>query len=301
MAKNKLNKNSMDTVPDKSLPPNPWGLYGMHGNVWEWCQDAWDGSYNRINKDGSAKESLNKNAARMLRGGSWDSPARFCRSAYHISIQPNGHYKYDTGFRCIIAQLRDKYDSAQWGSAVDIDRYGMWKEFTVEGKDGQPITQRMRWIEPGTFMMGSPETEAGRYPDERQHKITIEEGFWMADTTVTQALWEAVIIDNPSRFKGLDLPVEGINWRDAQVFIKAINKILPGLKLSLPSEAQWEYACRAGTTTVFSFGDNLTREQANQKGGYIPNPTQNISADKTSTEGEEENQNEESFVAYSMG
>ncbi|MCB1768240.1 MAG: formylglycine-generating enzyme family protein, partial [Candidatus Competibacteraceae bacterium] len=127
----------------------------------------------------------------------------------------------------------------------------------------------MRWIEPGVFQMGSPENEPERLSDEGpQHPVTIGQGFWLFDTACTQALWEAVMGKSPSRFKGDDRPVENVRWNDCQDFIKRLNERLSGLDPTLPSEAQWEYACRAGTTTPFSFGDNITPEQVNYNSNY---------------------------------
>jgi len=173
--------------------------------------------------------------------------------------------------------IRDRIDEAFWESGTSPswatdwgwDDYGAWVEFAIEGKDGQPVSQRMRWIEPGWFLMGSPEDEP-EWSDQEgpQHAVTIREGFWLFDTACTQALWEAVTGENPSRFHGPDRPVERVNWRDVQGFIKRINACLPGLALSLPSEAQWEYACRAGTDTPFSFGASITSEQVNYDGNY---------------------------------
>ena len=112
------------------------------------------------------------------------------------------------------------------------------------------VTQRLRWIPPGKFWMGSPEDEEGRYPDEGpRHEETIPSGFWMFDTPCTQALWEAVMGENPSGFKGPDRPVESVSWDQCQEFLKRLNARCTGLELKLPSEAQWEYACRAGTET----------------------------------------------------
>jgi len=116
--------------------------------------------------------------------------------------------------------------------------------------------------------MGSPEDEPERYSDEMLHEVTLTQGFWLADTTVTQGLWEAVMGDNPSNFKGKNRPVEEVSWNDARKFIQKLNKLVPGLSVRLPWEAEWEYGCRAGTTTPFSFGDNITPAQVNYNGKY---------------------------------
>jgi len=147
-----------------------------------------------------------------------------------------------------------------WATEWGWDEYGAWVGFSLEGKDGEPVTQRMRWIEPGRFQMGSPENEPGRWNDEGpRHEVTIREGFWLFDTPCTQALWEAVVDEKPARFKGATRSVEQVSWNAVQRFIAALNEQLPGLELSLPSEAQWEYACRAGSTTRYSFGDEEDR------------------------------------------
>ena len=269
------------TTPVKSFPTNQWGLYGMHGNVWEWCQDIRCDDYSKTPRDGSAMEpEFDSPAAFAIRGGAWLFDAESCRSASRDYFDP--YYSNDfTGFRCARVQSDDENGVLPgegppplWASDSGKDVTGAWAEFTVLGNNGMSATQRMRWIPPGSFLMGSPETEAGRDNDEKQHEVTIEEGFWLADTACTQALWEAVMKSNPSFFKGSNLPVENVSWNDAQAFMAELNRRIPGLGLSLPTEAQWEYACRAGTTTAFSFGDNLTDEQANQKGGYIQNPAQ---------------------------
>jgi formylglycine-generating enzyme required for sulfatase activity len=104
--------------------------------------------------------------------------------------------------------------------------------------------------------MGSPERESGRFRDEGpQHDVTIAKGFWLFDTPCTQALWEAVMGGNPSNFRSPDRPVENVSWNDAKQFIATLNEKIPGLCLSLPSEAQWECACRAGTEDMSYVGD----------------------------------------------
>jgi formylglycine-generating enzyme required for sulfatase activity len=113
------------------------------------------------------------------------------------------------------------------------------------------------WIPPGEFEMGSPEGELGRKENETRHKVKLSKGFWMAKTEVTQEQWEGVMGSNPSRFQGKDLPVETVRWNGAREFIGKVNasKLLPeGIALSLPTEAQWEYACRAGEIGPYSGG-----------------------------------------------
>ncbi|MCG2747196.1 MAG: formylglycine-generating enzyme family protein [Desulfobulbaceae bacterium] len=151
-----------------------------------------------------------------------------------------------------------------WAHTIGRDQYGLYAEFSVGTR-----TQRVRWMQPGRFRMGSPPDELERYDNERQHKVVLTEGFWLADTACTQGLWWAVMRNNPSRFKGGDdLPLENISWGDCLAFIDKINGMLPGLELRLPSEAQWEYACRAGTASPFSFGQQITTAQVNYDGNY---------------------------------
>ena len=109
----------------------------------------------------------------------------------------------------------------------------------------------------GSFKMGSPSAEDGHSSDENQVSVSLSKAFWMAKTEVTQAQWRAVMGSDPSHFKGDDLPVEVVSWDDAQKFIKKVNDsgVIPeGWKVALPTEAQWEYACRAGETGPYSGG-----------------------------------------------
>ncbi len=110
---------------------------------------------------------------------------------------------------------------------------------------------------PGGFLMGSPRSEEGRGSDEEQVQVQISQGFWLAQNEVTQAQWEAVMGTNPSHFKGPNLPVENVSWDNAQAFLAKLNdkKIVPaGWMFALPTEAQWEYACRAGERGPYSGG-----------------------------------------------
>lgn len=150
-----------------------------------------------------------------------------------------------------------------WASSWGEDQYGLWQAFNYRG-----VRHAFRWIPPGTFWMGSPEGEKGRWGDEDLHEVTLSRGFWLGETTVTQALWQAVTGKNPSEFKGDNRPVEQVGWDDAQTFIAELRALHPELKVRLPSEAEWEYACRAGSRTPFYFGevDSLTLEKVNYRG-----------------------------------
>jgi formylglycine-generating enzyme required for sulfatase activity len=122
----------------------------------------------------------------------------------------------------------------------------------------QDVTIPFCFIAAGGFTMGSPEDEEGRDPEsEKQVRVTLSNHFWLGQTEVTQAQWKSVMSSNLSYFKGLNLPVEWVSWDDTQAFIATLNqnKILPeGLEFALPTEAQWEYACRAGETGPYSGG-----------------------------------------------
>ena len=115
------------------------------------------------------------------------------------------------------------------------------------------------------FLMGSPADEIGREDDELQHRVTLTRGFWMGKYPVTQTQWKSVMGPNPSKFKGEDRPVESVSWNDCKSFISKVNGASE-CKVVLPTEAQWEYACRAGTTTPFSFGSVLNGDRANCDG-----------------------------------
>ncbi len=135
----------------------------------------------------------------------------------------------------------------------------------------------MVYIPPGTFLMGSPEDELERSDNERpQHEVTFAESFFMGRYPVTQAQWRAVaalpqsnqeLDSDPSAFKGDNRPVEQVSWDDAMEFCHRLAKAT-GRPYRLPSEAEWEYACRAGTTTAFHFGETITPDLANYDGNY---------------------------------
>ena len=147
-------------------------------------------------------------------------------------------------------------DAVAWG----FDFYGLWKTLNIAG-----VQQTMRWIPPGEFMMGSPQSEPDRDDDEYYHKVQLTRGYWLADAACSQELWQALTGNNPGNFQGVLRPVENVSWVEVMECIDGAGK---ELSLDLPTEAQWEYACRAGTTTPFNLQENIDPESFNYDGNY---------------------------------
>ena len=162
--------------------------------------------------------------------------------------------------------LKMKLDVEAEGFSKELEeiRTGKVKD---EEKKAKPILQvdlgkgvklEMLLIPAGKFMMGSPESEVGRKSDETLHEVTLSKPFYMGKYEVTQEQWQAVMGNNPSRTKGAKLPVTNVSWNDCQDYIKKLNGKTNG-GYRLPSEAEWEYACRAGTKTAYAFGNSITK------------------------------------------
>ncbi|MCC7377144.1 MAG: formylglycine-generating enzyme family protein [Verrucomicrobiales bacterium] len=215
-------------------PPNAWGLHDVHGNVAEWCLD-WYAPY--------PGESLKDPAGpvdgfwRVLRGGSWDDAGRACRSAARGADFPDVGYA-NVGFRIVLAQVPPPP--------------------VFEGFD-------LVHIPSGDFLIGSPDDEADRDSDEGpQTRVTFTSEFWIGRYEVTQRDYALVIGLNPSGHRGLpESPVESVSWEEANEFCRRVTLIeqqagrLPeGFVYRLPTEAEWEYAARAGTSARFSYGDD---------------------------------------------
>jgi formylglycine-generating enzyme required for sulfatase activity len=174
-----------------------------------------------------------------------------------------GAVKASVGRRVADAEIKHRGEKA----VAALEEKAFWekapKEFT------NSIGMKLISIPGGEFLMGSPETEKNRFDNEGpQHRVKITKAFYMGTTEVTQEQWKAVMGNNPSKFQGDNLPVENVSWNDCQEFL---NKLSAKDKKTyrLPTEAEWEYACRAGTTTPFNTGETISTDQANYNGNFI--------------------------------
>lgn len=175
-----------------------------------------------------------------------------------------GQRHFEQGFWCDMVEaeelLHHGFRPPAWAEAYGLDAYGLYADCSVYG-----IQQRLRWIVPGEFMMGSLEREWGRGSDESLHSVLLTRGFWLADTACTQALWQVVMGSNPSTSQDAQHPVTDVSWHEAQAFLQCLNVMDMGGDWRLPTEAEWEYACRAGTSTPYWFGVQITPQQVNHE------------------------------------
>jgi len=145
---------------------------------------------------------------------------------------------------------------------LDIHLKPLPKPGTIEK---EPVTgMEFVWVPEGCFVMGSPASELKRDQDEGPAQEVCVNGFWMGRFEVTQGQWQKLMNSNPSSFKnGPDFPVENVSWQDAKAFVERMAALKKEYLVGLPTEAEWEYACRAGTNTAFAFGDSIKGSQAN--------------------------------------
>ncbi|GHU47810.1 hypothetical protein AGMMS50289_23540 [Betaproteobacteria bacterium] len=261
--------NSGDqTHPVGQKKPNPWGLYDMHGNVYEWVNDWYNESYySRSASTDPAGPSSGQ--LWVLRGGSWFSSAGSLRSANRLFSSPvyrSGSY----GFR-LARSLDSGTNTPQSGSATQTAAPTVKAQSSGSATSGiagktftNSISTEFTLIPEGSFTMGADKNSEKAEDDETpQHRVSISQAFYLGKYEVTQGEWEAVMGSNPSKFKGRSNPVEEVSWDDVQTFIQRLNAKEGTNKYRLPTEAEWEYAARAGTKSTYSFGDD-----AGQLGAY---------------------------------
>jgi len=216
----------VQTHPVGQKKPNAWGVYDMHGNVFEWC------------------------AACVIRGGSYD-PFFSCRSAARFVPAPDRHGE-NVGFRVVVDLEGMGADAEPLSPPAPVS---VPPVFSTPGNTidlGGGVKLELVQIKPGKFNMGSNDGGTNEKP---AHEVEITKGFSMGKYEVTQGQYERVMGSNPSSFKGTDRPVENMTWDEAVEFCRKASQIT-GRKVRLPTEAEWEYACRAGSTGKYCYGDD---------------------------------------------
>ena len=192
----------------------------------------------------SGDQALPKNTPKRRRTSS-ASATSGSQAQEHPSNAPKDNPKSRPSGSMLATDRRlsqEQVSRASWATTSGLDEYGQWASVQISN-----VEMKLRWIEPGEFLIGSPENEEGRSDNEVQHEVKLSQGFWLGETPVTQALWTAVMGENPSKFKRPTRPVEQVSWEDTQDFLRKLNGHHPELNLRLPTEAEWEYACRAGS------------------------------------------------------
>jgi len=263
--------------------PNDYGLYDMHGNVWEMCQDFWHDTYNNAPNNGSAWEV--GGGSHVIRGGSWGDTHWFCRSAFRSYVFNIPRQDYLIGLRVVREVV-----SLQSTTNLTATPTPTWTPTSTPTptlsptQPSCPITiplpnlpegarpLRLVRIPAGSFLMGNTGQARDQFCgcdncdcEKPRHQVTIGSDFYIGETEVTLAQWIAVMKGNPSEDWGFgdNYPAHDISLNDCQSFIETFNRIGQGT-FRLPSEAEWEHACRAWTTTRFYFGDSLSCADENQ-------------------------------------
>jgi formylglycine-generating enzyme required for sulfatase activity len=255
------------THPVGKKKPNAWGLYDMHGNVCQWCSDRYGGYMQSPVSDPKGPPSGD---ARVLRGGFWS--AINCRSASRHWNLPAERSRITPGFRVVAEVAVEEQEQptapatpsnagnsnapapaiAPFGEAKAKEHQEAWaKHLGVPVEMANSIGMKLVLIPPGEFMMG----EGGD-----AHKVAITKAFYLGSYVVTQEQWQTVMGSNPSESKNTapKNPVGRVTWEDCQEFLRRLGETPGAARASynLPTEAQWEYACRAGSASRYCFGDS---------------------------------------------
>jgi formylglycine-generating enzyme required for sulfatase activity/serine/threonine protein kinase len=264
------NSNS-ETHPVGQKKPNAWGLYDMHGNVWEWCSD-WFGNY----PDGEVTNPQGplSGSGRVYRGGCCGDAARLWRSAYRVKNKPSRRYN-GVGFRLALSPSGAESPEAGTDQGTKIIAPPEVSTPTADNASvstpasaaaalnlpetiGSTVGIKLKLIPAGTFTMGDAAGES----NEKPHRVTLRKPFYMGVHEVTNAQWKKVMGSVPSNWKDDDVPVEQVTWEEVTEFCRKLSAFpterKAGRVYRLPTEAEWEYACRAGATTKYSFGDDET-------------------------------------------
>ena len=270
--------------PVGAKKPNAWSLHDMSGNVFEWCEDRWDAGYYR--KSPTANPRNTTGDACVYRGGTWDHVPFWCRPAARTCSKHSAKYA-NVGFRFVLL-IPARYLVVPGKPTV----YAAWPFDSREAELRQQETAaalglpgvkviecandvgiKLHLVPAGEFLMGSTEERINalvkRYPKEAwiraelpQHRVRITRPFYLSKHEIRQEQWRKLVGDNPSKFKDKPdadwLPVEQVSWNDvAQKFMPKVQAALPaGWRARFPTEAQWEWACRAGASTNFYFDDH---------------------------------------------
>jgi formylglycine-generating enzyme required for sulfatase activity len=255
------NNSDGPTHPVGHKQPNAWGVYDTHGNVWEWCQDWYDRSFYK-RSPGADPVGPSSGSNRVLRGGGRIDSDYGCRSACRNSSAPSVRFD-SNGFR-----LARTADVPALAPPATEPAPRPSRDTSVDLGSGVRI--ELAHVRAGRFLMGSTDGGTDETP---AHRVTISKPFLMGKYEVTQGQWKAVMGSNPSNFTGNDdLPVERVSWDDCQEFIRRLNATTGG-GWRLPTEAEWEYACRAGSTGGYAgdvdamawYGDNSGRQRIDSR------------------------------------
>ncbi len=268
---------------------NNWGIYDMHGNVAEWCLDAFNNN--------ELSTLVNNESKCAIRGGAYFFEPEKLRSASRGANSPNTQSS-GVGFRIALVNNSNQPEkveiSAKENESPKTDNSVKSVKNDEASKTqsiinaGVKISVSVNGVKfpligcpAGEFTIGSPEKETGRDTNEKQRKISIKKGFYIGKYEITQGQYKAIMGNNPSIATGDKLPVHNINWLDAQKFCQKLNELTKDKRpantvFALPTEEQWEYACRSGYSTSLNNGKNLIKADAsdnelNKLGWYNAN------------------------------